>query len=799
MIKNYLKTALRFLSKNISFAVINLIGLTTGIAAFMLIALYLQEQLSYDRHLPHPDRTFRLVGVQEPEGLEFQYVSITSAAWKPYIEENIPQVEESFRVMNAHSIIIEVEDKVFRETSSYFSEGKVLQHMGYPILHGGEPGNMLARPNQAVISRQTAERFFNTADVIGKSFRTADETYIISGVFENEHINTHLNFNILLSFETIDPNTPYLFHFGNNTLTTYVVANPDVHPLEIEDLINAKQISLYEDESTQGIMRNTFYLQEVGDIFLRSGHIKFHMRTHEGSISNVYIFSIVALLILAIACINFINLATANSAKRAREVGLRKVMGAGRNKLAFQFIGESMLITFASIVIALGVIELILPQYNALLDTDLKIDFTGNYLFSAGLLAVLLVVGMVSGFYPALYLSRFQPAHVLRAGNGSGKPKSAILRKVLVIFQFVISTGMILSTAIILHQVNHMENRNLGYNSDNVITVINRQTSDYEQIRGFRNRLMNIPEVTAAGISSGHNGVAGRQSTITTADSIPVSLMVRYGYVDPDFFPAMEIPITVGRNFSHDYGTDPRQTMIINRATQRALGWENPIGKQIVNTDDEEYDYFTVIGVIEDYHYYSLRSAIEPAIFIWRTGEMPVINLRYRTSDHAGLMTKIEKEFEQFFPGYYFQAFFMSDLLARQYRTENNTMRIFMAFAFLCILISCLGLFGLTSFMVNQKRKEISIRKVLGGSVLQINMMLLKSFMRWILVAAIIALPFTWSFMDRWLSNYAYRISIGIPHIFTTLLIIVLIAAATVLTLSTRAAMQNPASAIKYE
>jgi len=230
MINNYLKTALRFLSKNISFAIINLVGLTTGIAAFMLIALYLQEQLSYDRHLPHPERTFRLVGVQEPEGLEFQHVSITSAAWKPFIEENIPQVEESFRVMNAHSIIIEVEDKVFRETSTYFSEGKVLKHMGYPILHGGEPGNMLARPNQAVISRQTAERFFNTEDVIGKSFRTADETYIISGVFENENINTHLKFNILLSFETIDPNTPFLFHFGNNTLTTYVVANQMLKP-----------------------------------------------------------------------------------------------------------------------------------------------------------------------------------------------------------------------------------------------------------------------------------------------------------------------------------------------------------------------------------------------------------------------------------------------------------------------------------------------------------------------------------------------------------------------------------------
>ncbi len=799
MIANYLKTAIRFFSRNISFAIINLIGLTAGISAFFLITLYLQDQLSYDRHLPHPDRVYRLVGIQEPEGLDKQHVSITSAAWKPFIEENIPQVEECFRLMSAHSIVVEVDEQVFRETASYFSEGNVLFHMGYPILHGGDPGNMLSQPNHAVLSRENAERFFNTPDVVGKTFRIADETYIIAGVFENEHINSHLKFNILLSFSTVDPSTPYLFHFGNNTLTTYIVANPDADPKAIENQINAKQESNYDEYPSGQMMRNTYYLQNVKDIFLRSGHLKFHMRTHMGNINTVYIFSVVALLILAIACINFINLATANSAKRAKEVGLRKVMGAGRDKLAMQFIGESMLLTFFAVITALGLTELILPWYNELLGTELHVSFLNNYLFNVGLVAILLVVGVVSGFYPALYLSRFQPGNVLRSGNGSGKPKSAVLRKILVIFQFAISTAMILATAVILHQVNHMQKKDLGYNSEKVISVINRQTSDYEQIRGFRNQLLSFPEVIAAGISSGHNGVAGRQSSIVTADSVPVSLMARYGYVDPDFFPTMEIPIAEGRNFSHEYLTDPQQTMIINRAAQRALGWNDPIGKRIVNNDDDEYDYFTVIGVIEDYHYYSLHSAIEPAVYIWRPGDMPVINMRYQTTDQAQLMEKLEAEFNRFFPGYYFQAYYLNDLLGRQYRTENNTMRIFMGFSILCILISCLGLFGLTSFMVNQRRKEISIRKVLGGSLMQINFLLLQNFLKWILLAAVIAIPFTWTFMDRWLSNYPYRIQIGLPHICLTALIIIIIATATVLTLSTRAAMQNPASAIKYE
>jgi putative ABC transport system permease protein len=799
MISNYLKTAIRFFSRNISFAIINLTGLTIGIAAFLLIALYLQDQLSYDRHLPNPDRTFRLVGIQEPEGLDKQHVSITSAAWKPFIEENIPQVEECFRLMSAHSIVVEVDDQVFRETASYFSEGNVLLHMGYPLLHGGDPGNMLSQPNQAVISRETAERFFNTSDVIGETFRMADETYIITGVFENKDIRSHLRFNILLSFSTVDPSTPYLFHFGNNTLTTYIVAHPDADIKTIEDQINAKQESNYDEYPSGQMMRNTFYLQNVKDIFLRSGHLKFHMRTHAGSINTVYIFSVVALLILAIACINFINLATANASKRAREVGLRKVLGAGRNKLATQFIGESMLLTFFAVIVALGITELILPWYNELLGTDLKVNFLNNYLFNVGLVAVLLVVGVVSGFYPAMYLSRYQPVSVLRAGDGIGKPKSALLRKVLVVVQFAISTAIILATAVILHQVNHMQKKDLGYNSNDVISVINRQTSDYERIRGFRNQLLSFPEVVSAGISSGHNGVAGRQSTIVTADSIPVSLMVRYGYVDPDFFPTMEIPVAEGRNFSHEYLTDPRQTMIINRAAQRALGWNNPIGRRIINNDDEEYDFFTVIGVIEDYHYFSLHSAIEPAVYIWRPGEMPVINIRYQTNDRAQLMKKVEDEFSLFFPGYYFQAYHMSELLTWQYRTENNTMRIFLGFAILCILISCMGLFGLTSFMVNHKRKEIGIRKVLGGSVLQINFLLLQNFLKWIILAAAIAIPITWTFMDRWLNNFAYRIQMGYPHISMTLLIIVFIATATILTLSTRAAMQNPASAMKYE
>jgi putative ABC transport system permease protein len=797
MIYNYFKIAIRFIGRNVSFTIINLIGLTAGIAAFLLIALFLQDQLGYDQKAPNSDRLYRLVGLQEPSGLDKQHVAITSAVIAPNLKEDFPQVEDAFRIMYAFRDIIEIDDKTFRENAMFFSEGKVIEHMGYPILHGMEAGKMLSLPNQAVVSRIAAEKFFNSSDVVGRVFKSGDHLYTITGVFENENFNSHLKAEVFLSFSTIELITPYLNFPGNNTLATYVLLHRADEAANLENLINEKYEAMRQENPH--MMKNTFYLQKYTDIFLRSEKIKFHMFTHRGNINNVYIFSIVALLILFIACINFINLATANSSKRAKEVGLRKLLGAGRNKLAIQFIGESMIITLLSIVSALGVVELILPKYNALLDANLRIDFAANYLFNIGLMVILVIVGLTSGFYPALYLSKFEVGEVLRAGDTSGRPKSSTLRKILVVVQFVISTAMIMATIIVVQQVKHMQNKNLGYNHENVMAVYNRQTADYEKISAFRNQLLGMPEVKSAGISSGYNGVAGRQSMITTSDSVPVNLMVRFGYVDPDFFPAMQIDVVEGRNFSHNHGTDPRQTIIINRAAQRSLGWENPIGMRLLNTDDEEFDYYTVIGVIEDYHYYSLHNPIEPAVYIWRPGDMTVINVRYQTNNEPELMAKIQKEFETFFPGYYFHADFLSNILSRQYKTEKNTMQIFMWFALLCILISCLGLFGLTSFMVNQRRKEISIRKVLGSSMLKINMLLLASFMKWIILAALVALPFTYIIMNNWLDNFAYHIQIGAIQFVVTLTIITLIAASTILVLSTRAALKNPADTIKYE
>ena len=800
MLLHHIKIAFRFILRNLSFSLINLIGLSTGIAAFLLIALYLQDQTGYDAHIPYPDKTFRLVGIQEPKGLDKQHVSITSGSWAPFINENIPQAEEAFRVMNARGVIVETEEDVFEETNAYYSEGNAMFYLGYDILQGGDPEQMLQQPNQAVISKTTANRLYGNTDVIGKTFRMADASYTIAGIFDNENLKTHLQINIFLSFSTVEPTDPWLLHFGNNTLTTYIVKREDATPEDIVRAINQKQESLAEDEQYgPQMMKNTFYMQNVKDIYLRSGHIKFSMRTHEGNINSIYIFSVIAILILALACINFINLATANSAKRVKEVGLRKVLGASRAKLSYQFLGESFIITLLAVFLSLVWVEVLLPWYNQILGTELKIDFLNNYLFNLGLIVLLMVLALVSGFYPAMYLSRFQAASILRSEDQSGKPQKAALRKILVIVQFAISTAMIFATFVVMHQVHHMNHKNLGYNVENVVSVFHRQSRDYEQLKSFRHRILQLPFVVDAGIASGHHGVAGRQSTIRTADSIPTELMVRYGYVDPDFFTTMEMQFLEGRNFSHEFGTDPENTIILNRAAKIALGWEEAIGKRMLNEDNEDVDFYTVIGVIDDYHYYSLRTPIEPAVYIWRPTDMGVTNIRFSHSNPSEVMKIIESEFNEYFPGQMFHARFLDEILQGQYRQETNSLKIFMAFALLCIVISCLGLFGLTSFMVNQRRKEISVRKVLGAGLWQLNQLLMISFLRWVLVASLVALPLAWYFMNNWLDNYAYQIQIGGIHFTISLLLVSIIAIITIAGLTTRAALQNPAIAIKYE
>ncbi len=799
MLKNIFKTTFRFLQRNVAFTIINIIGLSVGIAAFILIVLYIQNELSYDKNFPDDVQVYRMVGIQEPPGIDVQHVAITSGGWVPFINEHIPGVVDAFRLMHAANII-EIDGEAYRE-DTFFSEGLVSAYFGHPVIRGGEEALMLSEPNTAMISRETAYRLFGTVDVVGESFRHNNQPYSITGVFDREGNKTHLEFDVLLSLLTVENDSPWFARLGNNSLITYVVLPLHADVSDVEAIINAhyEQERMAAGNGVSGLMKNTFYLQKVSDIYLRSGQVDIQSVSNSGNINSVYVFTLVALLVLAIACINFINLSTANAANRAREVGMRKVLGAGRRQLTIQFISESIILTFVSLVLALLLLEYVIPRFNTLLGTDLYIDFVGNPLFNIGLLLILLVVGLLAGVYPGLFMSRYQPTDVLKSQTQTGKPRAAWLRRALVIFQFAISTALIFSTFIVLHQVQHMQKKDRGYNPNNVLFMRFDESIGFDQLHGFREHLKMLPELTGLGIASNYNGVAGKQSYVRVADSLNTTLMCRYGYVDPDFFPVMEIEIIEGRNFSYDNATDPYQAAIINEAAQKAFGWKQPLGQRVQNDYHEDHDHFTIIGVIRDYNYYSVRVPIQPAIYLFQKDRMSTINIRFGESEGQTALSVVETAHNTFFPSQVFSAGFVEDILLRQTRNEENTMKLFLWSAVMCIVISCLGLFGLTSYTMTQRRKEISIRRVMGASVVRVNLMLAGSFMRIVLLAVAIALPVSFLIMDTWLGQYPYRISIGIIHISAALVLITGIAMATVLFYSTKAARRNPVDNLKYE
>ena len=777
---------------------INILGLSTGLASVILIILFLQNELGYEHHIPHSEDIYRLVEIQRPAGIDVQHVAITSGPWAPALRTNLPEVSDALRLMPVWGGLYRVDNQIFGEQYAYFAEGQVFRFFNLELAEG-DPETALSELHTAVISERIADNYFKSRDVIGKTFRYGDQPYRITGLMEEVNGNSHLKFEILLSYSSAEEIIPDLRNWGNNYLSTYVMLNEGVEKEHAEENLR-KMIDFQMNEMGMAdAPRPDMYLQPMRDIHLKSQHIKFSIYNTRGDIRLIYLFSLVAFLILFIACINFINLATARSAKRAMEVGVRKVLGAQPINLVFQFIGESVLMVFLALVIAIGLVEIILPEFNALLETQLKVDFLGNWIFNMGLIALLLLVGLLAGTYPAFYLSRFQPVKVLKNVSASSKTSAGFLRKILVVFQFSISSILVLITLVIFNQWHFMLHKDLGVNYDNVLSLyIHEGEMNESKMSSLKNDLMAHPAFRGAAFASGTNGVGGSQGPVNAIDSLLVPLMVRYGYVDEDYFPVMEIPIEMGRNFDSSYGTDPTEAVIINHAAVRALNWDNPIGRKFQSPNNPE-EQLEVIGVVRDYNYYSLHGIIEPAFFLYDPDRLRTIVARYNHTQRDDALEHTRKIWSEYFPDLPFEPEFADENLERQYRAEANTMKVFTYFSLLCIIISALGLYGLTAYVAEQKRREIGIRKVHGAGIGDIIFFLQKDFVRLVLIAFAIAAPVGFIFSKTWLNNFAYRIDVQWWHFSVALAAVSVVAFLTVIYHAWNAAKANPVDSMKYE
>ena len=797
MILNYIKLGIRNLFDQKSYSVINIIGLSIGIAAFLLIFLNIQYELGYNKQIPNSSQLYRCVEIQQAPGVGEQHVAVTMGPLGNALVKDFPEITDAVRLLYWGARPLEYDNNVFDQNYVLYIEPQVFDLFGVKLLRG-DTSNALKDPNSIVLSEKVAIKIFGSIDEsLDKIINLNDKPFKVTAIMENQPEQASVRMEVLIPFEYIEKQFTWLTGWNNNSIDTYVRLANGVDIVNLTDKFPDFINNYTDNEESEWPW--SLYLQSVDDIHLKSKHIKFQvMNYHQGNITMIYAFSIIAALIILLACINFINISIAQSVKRSKEVGLRKVMGAEPINLMNQFLGESFILTLISVIISMFLVFLLLPFFNDILSISLKIDFINNWIFNIGLIGLLILVSLIAGVYPAFYLSRLNPMKVLKSGIDIKSSSSGWLTKSLVIFQFVISIGMIFSIVVIYEQFDYALNKDLGINYTNVLSIKLYDKNDEENVAFLKNEFLQNPNIKGVSFVSDINGVAGTQASVTVNDSSETRISVRYGFVDYNFFDMMDIPIIAGRNFNREYALDDSAAVILNRAAVEFLGWDDPINKQFQPIGDT-ITYMNVIGVIEDYNYYSIHSKIEPALYMIMPGRSYVLAVKINDVNKTETIAHMEGIWNEHFPGLPFNYDVATERLKQEYKGEESTFKIFSMFTVLSLIISCLGLYGLTSLIIERKNREIGIRKVFGGSVLQIVKLLVSNFVILVLIAGFIATPIAWYLMDMALDSFAYHISITWIYVFEAIFLAVIIAALTIIYHALKAAIANPVETLRYE
>ena len=789
-----MKIAFRNLAKQKFYSGINILGLTLGIACCLLIFLFVQHELSYDTFHAKANQIFR---VQRVDYGTFGKIPYVSGPYGPALAADFPDdVKATVRVMKANGLLA-YGDKSFNEYNLVYADSNFFQVFTFPLVQGNAT-TALASPNTLVLSKSLAKKYFGSENPVGK-LMTMDktDTYQVTGVMADVPSNSHLKFDLITSIQPVSRQEGFNV-WRNNSMFTYVLlANPNrVKNLEAKFPAFMDKY-LGEAYKTWG-GKMGLALEPLTDIYLNSGS---NMDNAEhGSRSNVYIFSAIAVFILVIACINFMNLASARSVGRAKEVGVRKVLGAYKKNLITQFLSESTLLTFISVLLAVLLIILVLPYFNALAEKSLAVPFT-NPLLYVFLVGIALVVGLLAGSYPAFFLSSFQPVKVLK-GHLSASAGNPVLRQALVVFQFSISIFLIVGTMVIFRQMAFMQNKNLGFNKDQVITIPLDNSEIYSRRQTFINQVKQLSGVKNVSVMSGEPGGFHDRYTFDIADKPGETWNFRTVFTDVDYVPAFAMKLAAGRNFSKSFPTDSTAAIMLNETAVKNLGWspQEAIGKEIMDKglpDSIKYQR-KVVGVVKDYHFSSLRETIAPLAILMRNDHR-VIAVRLASGNPKPILTAIEKVYAATAPQYPFAYSFLDEEFASQYKTEQKQGQVLTIFSVLAIFIACLGLFGLASYTTEQRRKEIGIRKILGASVSGIVTLLSTDFLKLVVLANVVAWPLAWWAMHHWLQNFSYRVDIGLIIFITAGVIALLIAILTIGFQAIKVAVANPVNALRDE
>jgi ABC-type antimicrobial peptide transport system permease subunit len=785
MLKNYLKIALRNIRRHKGYSFINITGLAIGMACCLLITIWVLDELSYDKFHENAANLYRVEENQDYSGRQF-HVNVTPHPLAPALKDEIPEIIDATRYVWAGGLLFRYGDKVFFEDDIRAVDPSFLQMFTFPLLRG-DKNVALNSPYSLVLSEDIAEKYFGEEDPLGQIISINNQyDFTVTGIIENIPHNSILQFDIIIPYEFLRKIGKTNDEFGSNSIQTFV---------KLQENITVEKAN----EKIFGFIR-TRRPKSTTDLVLMP-YTRIHLHSYfgwekgAGAVQYIYIFSLIALFVLLIACINFMNLSTARSASRAKEVGLRKVIGALKRHIIQQFYGESVIFAFIALIFAVVIVSLLLPAFSSLAAKELSWNVTGIESILIGLLAITFFTGLVAGSYPALFLSAFQPVKVLRRSLKPGSGSSRF-RKVLVVVQFSVSILLIIGTTVVYKQLNFMKNRSLGWDKEHLVYIYLRADikNSYETLKTELVKDSRILGVTGAYQLPGYNfGNAGGADW--DGKDPELEALIGINEVDFDFIETLKIEITEGRSFSREFSSDLSKSFIVNEEVAKIMEKESVVGERFSFVGVEG----SIIGVMKNFHYQPIRNKIEPLAIHVLPDDINYMLIRIPPGSISESLQFVGNTWSRVIPNYPLEYRFLNEAFDRMYRTEDRMGTLLKYFAILAVFIACLGLFGLASFTAEQRTKEIGVRKVLGASVSQVTLLLCKQFLLLVLLANVIACPVAYLVMKNWLQNYAYKTGLGLFIFVAAMAAALVVAIISVSFQAIKAGISNPVDSLRYE